>query len=56
MINNYDCVNCPYCQVTANFLTRWCSYWKKVVFLTDSCVRETTVLDVDYDFDEDDDI
>lgn len=55
MINNYNCSDCPYCQASNDFFTRWCSYWDKVTFLTDCCTRETTVLDDDYDFDLDDD-
>lgn len=56
-MKSYNCSSCAYCQVTNNFMTRWCTYWNKVTFLTGGCSRETTVLDYDYNdsLDEDDD-
>lgn len=55
-MKDYNCSDCAYCEPTNNFMTRWCSYWNKMTFLTDGCFRDTTVLDYDYDdsFDEDD--
>ncbi len=48
-MKDYNCSDCYYCEVTNNFMTRWCSYWNKMVFLTGGCCRDTTVFDYDYD-------
>ena len=48
-MKDYKCSNCVYCQVTNNFMIRWCSCWNKVTYLTSGCMRETTALDYDYD-------
>ena len=40
MEKEFKCSNCPYSQVTENFFTRWCTYWKKVVYLISGCTRE----------------
>ncbi len=56
MEHEYKCSDCAYCGTTNSFMTRWCSYWNKMTFLTGSCFRDTTVLDYDYDPDLDEDI
>ena len=40
MIEECKCSDCPYSKVTDSFFTRWCSYWNKVVYLTDGCTRD----------------
>lgn len=40
MMINVRCADCPYCQFTNIFYIRWCSYWQKIVYLTDGCTRE----------------
>lgn len=34
------CADCPYCQYTNEFFKRWCTYWQKIVYLTDGCTRD----------------
>lgn len=37
---HYSCNSCPYAQVTNNFWTMYCSYWRKIVYRTSGCTRE----------------
>lgn len=37
---NYNCVDCPYCQKTADIWTCWCAYWNKVVRIGEGCERD----------------
>ena len=48
-MKNYKCINCYYCEFTTDYFVRWCSYWKKIKFLTGGCSRKTTVADSDFD-------
>lgn len=52
-MKDYKCVNCYYCELTTDYFIRWCSYWKKIKFLSSGCSRKTTVSDPNFNGDLD---
>lgn len=37
---HYKCSTCPYAQVTNNFWTLYCTYWRKIVYRTSGCTKK----------------
>ncbi len=44
----YNCNNCTYYR--KQFLCNYCEYWNKIMYFPNSCIREVTILDPEYDY------